>query len=642
MECDEQPPEPTLPGPTPSEHIALEPISSPEAVQQPEAIQQEDDEPPLSDSEQQLHTELHTRRNDGIDPANIVQGRRTRRTREDPNYMAYTTLPVTDDDPPELLRTFAAALYTEKPMQRHRDDLPSPPENWRDMLKHPMAEGFLAACAKEIHSLEERSTFSVVDRPKDVSKQVLPLRWVFAYKFNQDGYLQKLKARICVRGDLEMITAEEKRAATLAARTARMIFALVAAFNLDLRQRDAVTAFLNSTLPTETYTKMPQGFEQAKKCWKLHKALYGLRISPKLWQQEAASVLKKLGLEAVPEDLCVFTTHGIIVFFYVDDFLIASHPSVREKAHQLEKALETHWELTDHGEAEWFLNIRIIRDRQKHQLWLCQDTHISSIAARYNLADRPPVHIPMAIEELLPYEGTATAEEIKLYQRKVGSVQYPATITRPDAAKATAKLSQFLCNPGPQHQHAVDRLICYLNTTRFLALQFGDKGDMESVELASDASFADNPDQRSSAGYICQAYGGPVDWKATKQPTVTTSTTEAELLGLSDAARSLQWWKRFLGRIHFNPDNTITLRCDNQQTVTLLTSEHAKIDTKLRHVDIHGHWLRQEVSAGRIAVKWVPTAKMVADGLTKILPRQKHEQFVKLLRMEDIQHLVEV
>ena len=43
-----------------------------------------------------------------------------------------------------------------------------------------------------------------------------------------------------------------------------------------------------------------------------------------------------------------------------------------------------------------------------------------------------------------------------------------------------------------------------------------------------------------------------------------------------------------------------------------------------------------------VAVKWVPTAKMVADGLTKVLPRQKHEQFVKLLRMEDIQHLVEV
>jgi hypothetical protein len=226
----------------------------------------EDQHDTLSDSEQQLHTELHTRRSDGIDTANIIEGSRRRRPRADPDYQAYATLPPIEDDPPELLRTFAAALYTEKPMQRHRDDLPPVPNNWRDMIKHQMAEGFLAACAKEIRSLQEKSTFTVTNRPKDVSKQILPLRWVFAYKFDQDGYLLKLKARICVRGDLETITPEDKRAVTLAARTARMIFALVAAFNFDLRQRDAVTAFLNTILPTETYTKMPEGFEQLGIC----------------------------------------------------------------------------------------------------------------------------------------------------------------------------------------------------------------------------------------------------------------------------------------------------------------------------------------------------------------------------------------
>jgi hypothetical protein len=40
----------------------------------------------------------------------------------------------------------------------------------------------------------------------------------------------------------------------------------------------------------------------------------------------------KLRLTPVPKDPCVFVTHGIIVFFYVNDILIASHPSIREKA----------------------------------------------------------------------------------------------------------------------------------------------------------------------------------------------------------------------------------------------------------------------------------------------------------------------
>jgi hypothetical protein len=52
-----------------------------------------------------------------------------------------------------------------------------------------MAEGFLAACAKEIRSLQEKSTFTTIRQPKDVSKEILPLKWVFAYKFDQDGWL---------------------------------------------------------------------------------------------------------------------------------------------------------------------------------------------------------------------------------------------------------------------------------------------------------------------------------------------------------------------------------------------------------------------------------------------------------------------
>lgn len=49
-----------------------------------------------------------------------------------------------------------------------------------------------------------------------------------------------------------------------------------------------------------------------RRCWKLNRALYGLRISPKLWQQEASKVLTKLGLQVVPEDPCLFVKRVII------------------------------------------------------------------------------------------------------------------------------------------------------------------------------------------------------------------------------------------------------------------------------------------------------------------------------------------
>lgn len=124
----------------------------------------------------------------------------------------------------------------------------------------------------------------------------------------------------------------------------------------------------------------------------------------------------------------------------------------------------------------------------------------------------------------------------------MGSTSYTTTITRLDAAKATTRLAQFLTNLGPQYQQAADRVITYLYTTRNLTIKYNTatSKEIDSIQFTSDTSYRDHPDRKSLAGYIYQAYGGLIDWKATKQPTVTTSTTEAELLGLSEARKQLQ------------------------------------------------------------------------------------------------------
>lgn len=250
---------------------------------------------------------------------------------------------------------------------------------------------------------------------------------------------------------------------------------------------------------------------------------------------------------------------------------------------------------------------------------------------------------PQAPVTLKPYAGQATKEQIHEYQEKVGSTQYATTITRPDAAKATSTLAQFLTNPGPEHLEAINRVISYLYHTRFLALTYRPRrsDDDEAVTFFSDASFADNPDRKSSEGYICTIFGGPVDWRAGKQRTVTTSTTEAELLAISEAARTMSMWKRLFKAIRFDPKHELAIRCDNQQTIRLLIKEAPQLRTKLRHVDIHHHWLRQEVQAGRILIRWTETKNMAADGLTKLLPRQKHTEFIQLMGMEDIGNLLD-
>jgi hypothetical protein len=81
-----------------------------------------------------------------------------------------------------------------------------------------------------------------------------PLPRVFAYKFDEDGYLTKHKARICVRGDLQPWNSADSYAATLAAKIFRAMAAIIAAFDLETDQMDAVSAFPNALLDETCYS----------------------------------------------------------------------------------------------------------------------------------------------------------------------------------------------------------------------------------------------------------------------------------------------------------------------------------------------------------------------------------------------------
>jgi hypothetical protein len=85
-----------------------------------------------------------------------------------------------------------------------------------------------------------------------------------------------------VRGDLQNKESDDTRATTLAARTLRTILAIIAAFDLDTIQIDAVNAFLNSKLTEAMYVSFPQGYSKPGYVLRLNQALYSLRVAPLL------------------------------------------------------------------------------------------------------------------------------------------------------------------------------------------------------------------------------------------------------------------------------------------------------------------------------------------------------------------------
>ncbi len=85
----------------------------------------------------------------------------------------------------------------------------------------------------------------------------------------------------------------------------------------------------------------------------------------------------------------------------------------------------------------------------------------------------------------------------------------------------------------------------------------------------------------------------------------------------------------------------LTIEFDNAQTIRLLVDKSMKPYTKLRHIDIHSHWLKQEVQRGLIQIRWVQTKEMVADGLTKVLSSaQKYDSIVRMTDIKDQKDLL--
>ena len=154
------------------------------------------------------------------------------------------------------------------------------------------------------------------------------------------------------------------------------------------------------------------------------------------------------------------------------------------------------------GEPQWFLGIRISRNRTAQTLTICQESYIGKICKRFEKSLlQKEVHTPLPSATLLPNERQASSSQIMEMQQKVGSINFAAVISRPDIALAASMLSEHLRNPSLKHLEAANHCLSYLHHTQSLAITYSGKDnyhyqfafvDPKYARISSDASFADD------------------------------------------------------------------------------------------------------------------------------------------------------
>jgi len=176
--------------------------------------------------------------------------------------------------------------------------------------------------------------------------------------------------------------------------------------------------------------------------------------------------------------------------------------------------------------------------------------YLDKVLNRFNMNDSKKGFIPMSHGVTLSKTQCAPSpdEQERMsrvpYALAIGSIMYAMLCTRPDISYALSVTSRYQSNPGDGHWVAVKNILKYFRRTKDMFLVYGGSEELV-VKGYTDASFqTDQDNSKSQLGYVFYLNGGVVSWKSSKQEAVADSTTEAEYIAASEAAKEVVWIKK--------------------------------------------------------------------------------------------------
>jgi len=180
--------------------------------------------------------------------------------------------------------------------------------------------------------------------------------------------------------------------------------------------------------------------------------------------------------------------------------------------------------------------------------------------------------------------------------------------------------------PTIEHWNAVGRVLRYIKGTVDYALVLG--GNLELVCYTDSAHGDDKDTGRSTGGHLFFLGNTVLVWSSKRQTLVTLSSSEAEYVQASEAAREVIWLAGLLrdAGIEVGP---ILLKGDNTAAIAL--AKTSQIHPRTKHICLRSHFIRECVTNKILKFEHIPGEEMVADGLTKSLPRDAFAHFVKHL-----------
>ena len=441
-----------------------------------------------------------------------------------------------------------------------------------EALSGPYRDDFLQGMKNEIQELETHGTWTIMKR-EDIPKiklqngtfatpKILSGTWAFRIKRFPDGIMKKIKARFCVRGDLQTdVDVFDTYAPVASWKSIRMLTILALQNNWDIKQIDFSNAFVQAPMERDVYISLPQlftsynGTPASELCMKLNKSLYGLREAPKLWNDHLAKALHKAGFSQSAHDPGVYYGHGMALAVYVDDVLLFG-PCAKEMSAVIKELQLDGFDLKIEKEAKDssfdFLGVHIERFKNKEgvqHIKMTQHGLIKKFLETVDMMSCNPKDSPCNVQPLGTDKNGKHHYEPWDYASAVGMLMYLAGNAYPEIQFAVHQCARFCHAPRHSHAIAVKRIAHYLKgiLNKQQGLIFKATPD-QRLDMFVDADFAglwgyeDDQDPvcvKSRTGYVMTLGDCPLHWCSKLQTEIATSTLEAEYIALAQGMREL-------------------------------------------------------------------------------------------------------
>ena len=438
---------------------------------------------------------------------------------------------------------------------------------------------------------------------------------------------------------------------------------------------DVKAAFLNApkrsvgrkvTLVTPPRLLIDLGICNEDELWEICGALYGLRESPADWGVHRDQELMQMKIHFEGKTYKLVQTeephlwevvdndgHEAEGFLttYVDDMLIIARPGLAQAV--LGQVAKT-WtcspmEVVTKDKMVKFCGLEITESDKG--FWLAQTGYTTELVKKHGVEQ--PWHPGQTLFSNLGTEDEAVIDpkDIRACQGIIGELQWLQK-SRPDVCYHVGVMSRLMHRRPKAVLRLGNELLKYLAGTVDYGLhyvrceeqppfgeneQLPERRSLNQLEIYTDSSFAlEHELYKSITGMTVYLGGAPVLWLSGRQPFVTSSTTEAELLSCGEGFQAGEGLGALLQVIGIKDVSKILL-CDSKSGLNLLTTETGSWRT--RHLRIRHSKLREAIQHGdqpTWKAKHMSGTLLVADGLTKALQGLRFQEFVKGLKMENM------